>query len=325
MATVLGNPDRLGMVLSGTFEEFLSQEYHDNFFNEFVMLEQVAMNGRIKERVGGGTEYLEPLLYGRNPTAGSFRGYDEFDNTPADPFTDATYQMARNVVVVQISGEEIDRNSGKAKVIDVVESQVDLSMTSMYEEINRQLFADGTGNSGKDIDGIRSMITTGGIYAGIPRGTNPWWNPQEEAVGGPLALDGADGILRMWNDCGRGGGKMKPDMIITTQYAFEDYLLQMPPKFQYTPESKANIMFTNEGAWFKGARISWDHMAPSGRMFFINNGVIRYVVQKDLNFSGFVRKTGERDAQVADWIMVSQLTCNNARHLGVLTGITENV
>ena len=74
---------------------------------------------------------------------------------------------------------------------------------------------------------------------------------------------------------------------------------------------------------FKGIPVIFDRDCTSGYMYFLNSNNINLVVHQDADFSTGPFVTPEnQDVSTAMVLFQGNLTTNNRRKLGVLTGIT---
>src|SRR3990167_9078769 len=99
-----------------TLEMYCERTLRDNIFdsNAFFKL----LKEKSQTTVKGGNILLEPVIYGRNDTAGSYSGYDALTATPQEGFTNAQFAWKQNFAGIIISGLEDDiQNQGESAVI----------------------------------------------------------------------------------------------------------------------------------------------------------------------------------------------------------------
>lgn len=318
----VGNPNYDTALLTMTLEKFLSKQPADAVFEKLTLFEWLNAKGSVKKRVDGGVKLLVPLMYGKNSTAQSYRGYDVLDIAPQEGFTNAEFDMKQYNVAITISGREEELNAGEAQMIDLLEAKWDQARMSLRDLLNHDAYGDGTANNGKAITGLSLMIDSAGTYGNINRATNSWWAAQENAVDGPLVIDGEDGMRRMYNDCSLGKGAMVPDGILTTQELFERYEALMAPYLRYTVQGEASATFVHDNLKFRKAQLMWDEECPTGVMFFLNSQVIELRVKRDFTVVPFQRPINQ-DAKVAHVRWMGELVAKNCRHLGKMTGVTD--
>lgn len=316
-----GNPNYDTALLTSTMVKYLSKKPADTIFESLALYEWFNSKGGVKRRVDGGVKMLVPLMYAANSTVQSYRGYDLLDVSPQEGFTNAEFELKQYNGAVSISGREEALNSGEAAMFDLLDAKWEQLRMSFRDKLNRDMFGDGTGNGGKELTGLALMIDSAGTYGNIPRSTNTWWAAQETAVGGPLVVEGTNGMKRIYNDVSLGKGTMASDGIVTTQAIFEQYEALMAPYMRYTTSSEANAVFGSDNLKFRKAEMFWDHDCQAGIMYFLNSKVMELRVRKDFTVVPFAVPINQ-DAKVGHIRFMAEMICKNCRHVGKLTGIT---
>jgi len=317
-----GNPNYDTALLTMTLEKFLSKSPADTLFEDLALYDWLNSKKAIKRRVDGGIKMLEPLMYGANSTFMSYSGYDLLDVSPQEGFTNAEFTLKMYNISVSISGQEELLNSGEAQMLDLLEAKWDQARMSFRDGLNQDFFLDGSGNNSKEVTGLALMIDSTGTYGNIVRSSNSWWAAQETAVAGPLTIDGSSGMRRIYNDCSLGKGTMAPDGILTTQAVFEGYEGLMAPYLRYTTGSEANASFEHDNLKYRKATMFWDHDCQSGVMYFLQSKVMKLRMRRDMQVVPFVVPHNQ-DAKIGHVRSMLELTCNNCRHLGKLTGLSN--
>ena len=317
-----GNPNYDTALLTMTLEKFLERKAADTIFNAIPLFEWLNAKGQVKRKADGGTKLIEPLMYGKNSTVGSYTGYDKLDVAPQEGFTNAEYEWKQYSGAITISGREEEINAGEMQMLDLLENKWSQLEMSFQDLLNQHAFLDGSGNEGKDIVGLDLMVDSAGTYGNIPRSSNSWWSAHETAVGGPLQVDGQFGMRRMYNDTSRGKGQKLPDFGLTTQEIFEAYEQLMAPYLRYAVGGEANAVFKNNSLKFRGMTLMWDHECQDGVLYYLNSKHIKFVIKEGRDFTNesFV-KPHDQDAKTAKVLWMGALIANNCRHLGKMTGI----
>jgi hypothetical protein len=333
---MVGNPNYDTQLIATTIEIWLRGQPTDVFFGELPLVKWLNKHTKIKK--SGGLKYLEPLTTGAASAVGSYSGYDLLDLTPSEGLTNAEFEPKHYYGTVSFANTDLMKNKGKAKMIDIVDAEVERTKTTLADRLNGDFYLDGTLNGGKNVTGLAAMIAASGTYGNISRTTYSWWRSQVTAVGGALQVGGSSGMRRMHNDCGLGMKRMRPDGILTTQAIFEAYESMMDAQFRYSNSDKPRVGFADQDLVFRNAELMWDEDCPSGYMYWLNSKVMKLVVEPqrdggvdgdDEGDSGDFR-LGEwqtpvnQDAKIARIYWTGNLTCRNPRHLGVMTGLTNS-
>jgi hypothetical protein len=311
----MSNPN-FDALLSTTLANYRDQ-LTDNVFTDRVLTNHLMSKGRIR-MVNGGTKIVEPLIYGQNSTVASYSGYDTIALTAQGGITAAEYEWKQYAASIAISGIEEAKNNGEQEIINLLEAKIMQAEESMREGFNTMFFGDGTGNSGKNWEGLGSLIESGNTVGGINSATagNEYWRSYEENTAGALTLAQ---MATAYNTVSVGNDH--PDLILTTRALFEKYESLLQPQLRYTDTKTADAGFQN--LLFKAAPVVYDTAAPAGNMFFINSKYLTLVGHSGKWFqqTEFVRPEN-LDARYALIMCYGNLTCRNRKKQGKLTAKT---
>jgi len=303
-------------LLSTTLANYRKQ-LTDNVFTARPLTYFLMDKGRIR-MLDGGTKIVEPLIYGQNSTVASYSGYDTLSLTAQEGITAAEYDWKQYAVSIAISGIEEAKNNGEAAVLNLLEAKVMQAEESMREGFNQMFFSNGTGNSGKNWNGLGNLVSSVGTVGGINRATagNEFWRSYVNANAGALTLGK---MTTAYNTTSVGNDH--PDMVLTTQTLFEKYESLLQPQLRYTDTKTADAGFQN--LLFKAAPVAYDVHCPAGYMYFLNSKYLTLVGHSGKWFSNtdFVRPEN-MDARYALIMCYGNLTVRNAAKQGVITDAT---
>ena len=108
-------------------------------------------------------------------TAQWYNGYDVLLNPAIDLFADAWFEPKMVVVPIILSKQEILNNQGEAQLMDVLDSYMAAAERALEDAMDAALHAAG---GGKQLTGLQTAIPTAnttGVYGGIDRAQNTWW------------------------------------------------------------------------------------------------------------------------------------------------------
>ena len=303
-------------LLSTTLANYRDQ-LTDNIFTARPLTYFLQDKGRMR-MLNGGTKIVEPLIYGTNATVGSYSGYDSIALTAQAGITAAEYDWKQYAASIAISGIEEAKNNGEQEIINLLEAKIMQAEESMREGFNQMFFSDGTGNSGKDWNGLGNLVEASGTVGGINRATsgNEYWRSYEENTATALTLaqmSTAYNSVSVGND--------HPDMVLTTQTLFEKYEALLQPQLRYTDTKTADAGFQN--LLFKAAPVVYDEHCTAGIVYFLNSKYLTLVGHSGKWFeqTAFVRPE-DLDARYALIMCYGNLTCRNAAKQGKLTAKT---
>ena len=308
-----GNPN-FDALLSTTLANYRDQ-LTDNIFTARPLTYFLQDRGRIR-MLNGGTKIVEPLIYGTNSTVASYSGFDSLSLTPQQGISAAEYEWKQYAASITISGIEEAKNNGEQEIINLLEAKIMQAEESMREGFNQMFFGSGTGNSGKDWNGLGNLVEASGTVGGIDRSTESWWRSYEDNGAGALTLaqmSTAYNTVSVGND--------HPDMILTTQTLFEKYESLLVSNLRFTDTRTADAGFQN--LLYKAAPVVYDVHCDTGVMYFLNSKYLTLVGHTNKWFAqtSFVSPE-DVDAKYALILCYGNLTCRNAKKQGKLTAKT---
>jgi len=302
----------------------------DNIFDVFPFLSWlngklgIAQRGStVKRVVDGGESIVEHLLYAANTTVNSYSGAELIDTTLQEGHTIARYNWKQYAGTVGITGLERRSNMGEAQLIALLQAKISQLEMSFRNTMSEDAHATSSANSGKDLTPIGLIVegsdSTVGSLSGGPTGTFTWWTAEETASAGSFAATGLSKMRSMYNTLSFGNDK--PDFCMTDQNVFEYYEKSLQPQERFTDNKVADAGFLN--LTFKGIPIVFDRDCQSGTMYFLNSKYLSFVVHKDADMatSPFVSPENQ-DVTTSKMIWQGNLTTNNRRKLGKISGIT---
>jgi len=307
--------------IMATTIESRTRKIADNVTNNNALLAKLKKNGRIKT-FSGGTKILQELSFAENNNAGWYSGYDLLPVGVSDVLSAAEYDIKQAAVPVVISGLEQLQNSGREKMIDLMESRLEVAEATMANLICGGLYSDGTAAGGKQIDGLEAAIPvdpTAAAYGGIDGGTFTFW---QNAVSDQTAANGLDPTKiqgywnLLWAELVR--GMERPDLIMADTTVWNAYIASLQAQQRFTNTDSGDAGFATvkfmdadvclDGGIYNGANGSG---APAGTAFFLNTKYVHYRPHADRNMvplSPNRRYATNQDAEVQIMAWAGNLT-----------------
>ena len=312
-----GNPD-FNAILSTTLQNY-QPTLVDNIFKDLVLLNHMNSKGRVKMEEGG-TSIVEPLMYAVNGTASSYSGYDAIDLTPQDGISAANYQWKQMAASIAISGIEEAQNRGTEAIIKLLNAKIMQAEMSVKSDLNSMLYSDGTGNGGKDFNGLGNIVATvNNTVGGIDASANTWWNPYQDTSAATLSLQD---MGKVYNNASKGNDV--PDIIVTNEDLFSKYESLLTQNVRYQDVAKANAGFQN--LMFKQTPVVFDLAlaadTSAAPMYFLNTKYLKLVGMNGHWFNTTDFQSGTVagiDARYALVLAFGELTCSNRSRQGYLT------
>ena len=304
-----------------------AQMFADNVTNKNSLLRRLKERGNVR-LLSGGRTIVRELDYAENSTFQYYSGYEVLNTDASDVLSAAEYSWRQASVNVLINGLEERQNSGEAAILDLLESRIKNAMRTMANNISTGVYSDGTGTSGKEIDGLQAIVadapatgTVGGINAA---NFSFWQNFSFDATtdGGNAAT--ASNIIgymnTVYNTVIRGTDK--PDLIPADLNYFGFYQDALQSQQRFTND---NAKGGADGGFvelmYASAPVILDDGSgiPTNHMYFLNTEFLSLDIHEDANFAPKGGKESfNQDATLVPVIFMGNLTCSNRERQGVL-------
>jgi hypothetical protein len=304
-----------------------TRKVQDNVTKNNAILMRLKQKGKIR-LFDGGDGINEELSYSENGNATWYSGADVLGVGAQDVLTSAVYTMKLLACAVVITGEDELKNSGEARIIDLLGQRIVNAEGTMANKVAQGLYSDGTTYGGKTLTGLDAAVPqdpTTGTYGGINRATtgNEFWRSQLYDPASTPTSSTIQGYMNaLWALCVR--GKDHPDLIMAgaTNWATFTASLQLLQRFS-SPEV-GDLGFP--ALKFMGADVVLDggiggYSDPED-MYFLNTNYLHFRPHKDRNMVpiGKKRESLNQDVTVQILGFAGNLTCSGAQFQGRLKG-----
>jgi hypothetical protein len=317
----------------------------DNILDGNVLTSRLLKNPRVWR---GGVSIEVPVFLSTSAAPGisalgSYSGFDTFNVTQENVKQRATFTPSQLYVSIPISGIQRAVNQGDAAVLDLIATEMEFRANALKDEMGRQLYLDGTGNSGKDILGLVAAVDDGTnvvTYGGISRATYQNWRGTVTAQSGNLSLPN----LAADFDAATFGNET-PTIMVTTPAVFTIYEALLTPTtshmysmndFRLTADGLVRIGGTvaaNQGfraLTFRGIPFVADARCPSGHIFTLNENHISFYVipqpEREVR-AGFAwtgwKEPVNQDAIIGQLLWYGQLVCDSPTRNALRTDVTS--
>ena len=306
-----------------------SGELADNLTQNNAILQRLNSKGNIRP-FSGGNVILEEIMYNDPSTnnANSYSGYEVLNISPDSPISAAQYKIAQYADSVTMSGLEMLQNSSKEAIIDLLDGRMQVSEARLLNRISGDLYGDGTGNGGKNLDGLGAAVSatpTTGTYGGINRANWTFW--QNQITTGATS---ATTILAAMTSASikQIRGTDKADLIVAGNTLYTYYVGALQAIQRIASEESGASGFAS--LKFYGGGTSADVVLGGGYgaqetatyMYMLNTNYISFRPHKERNFVpiGGERQSINQDAIVKLYGWAGNLTTSNSFLQGLLTG-----
>ena len=306
-----------------------SGELADNLTQNNPILQRLNQKGNVRP-FSGGNVILEEIMYDDSTTnnANSYSGYEVLNIAPDSPISAAQYKIAQYADAVTMSGLEMLQNSSKEAIIDLLDGRMQVSEARLLNRISGDLYGDGTGNGGKNLDGLGAAVAavpTSGTYGGINRATWSFW--QNQITTGATS---STTILAAMTTAAikQIRGTDKADLIVAGNTLYSYYVGALQAIQRIAAEESGAAGFAS--LKFYGGGTSADVVLGGGYgsqetatyMYFLNTNYLFLRPHKERNFVpiGGERQSINQDAIVKLYGWAGNLTTSNSFLQGLLTG-----
>ena len=306
-----------------------SGELADNLTQNNAILQRLNQKGNVRP-FSGGNVILEEIMYDDSTTnnANSYSGYEVLNIAPDSPISAAQYKIAQYADAVTMSGLEMLQNSSKEAIIDLLDGRMQVSEARLLNRISGDLYGDGTGNGGKNLDGFGAAVAavpTSGTYGGINRATWTFW--QNQITTGATS---STTILAAMTTAAikQIRGTDKADLIVAGNTLYSYYVGALQAIQRIAAEESGAAGFAS--LKFYGGGTSADVVLGGGYgsqetatyMYFLNTNYLFLRPHKERNFVpiGGERQSINQDAIVKLYGWAGNLTTSNSFLQGLLTG-----
>jgi hypothetical protein len=275
----------------------------------------------------GGRDIRVPVQLSLNETVGSYAGADSLDITHQDTDNYALYgvrQVSGSLVIV---GREQRANKGEAAIYSLLQSKIMNLENSLRMNISEQIYSDGTGNGGKDIDGLAAMVNQS-TFAGLNPATYGAWRPGGAAgVDATAGRTGYDTTSDNFDDAGGmsrlralyinvSHGNDQPDGIFLPVTLWSELSALLETNVRYADVQEAGRGF--QTLFFEGAQVYWDHDMPALSSYLLNSRHIAFMRDSEGDFTwiGEGQRPIDQDTFVRHMLVEGNLVTDNRRMLG---------
>lgn len=313
-----------------------SRTIRDNVSKNNALLAQLERKGRVKT-VSGGDVILEEISFQANGNGGAYSGYDLLPVAAQDVISAAQFSLKQYAVPVVISGLEMLQNSGKEKLIDLMEARLEVAENTMRNLITQGIYGDGNGYSGKAITGLDAAVEATATanqtatYGGISRSTWSFWRNYcvtSQDISSATKVQNVTNVA--WANLVRGSDR--PDLIIMDTNYWKDFIASLQALQRFTSASSASLGFPSID--YMGADVVLDGgiggyagsgVSTEGTAYLLNTNFLKWRPHKDRNMVPLApnkRFSVNQDAEVQILGFAGNLTCSGSQFQGRILATT---
>lgn len=306
-----------------------SKKLADNVENNNALLARLRNKGN-KRPISGGDKIVQEIAFAENATTQWYSGYEVLDTSPNDEISAAEYNIKQASAAITMSGLEMLKNAGKEKMIDLMQSRIEIGEKSLRNKISTGIYSDGTADGGKQMTGLQALVSdspTTGTVGGISRADYEFWRNQrwdwsaETGSPTPGATTIQNAMNTLYGRCQRGSDVV--DLIVTDEIYWAYYLASLQDRQRFDGDSSladlgfVTIKYMTADVVLDGG-IGGD--CPSEHMYFLNTDYLFYRPHSSREFVpiGGERQSTNQDAIVKLLVWAGNMASNGIQFQGVL-------
>jgi uncharacterized protein YaiE (UPF0345 family) len=227
----------------------------DNVTKNNALLTLLKDKGMIQTDADGGYEIAIPLTYAENSTYQRMTGFDTYDISQSDVITTAKFDWREVALSVTASGRELNQNNGKARMIKLVDTRVDVAMATAANNMSIDIYSDGSLSN--QIGGLAHLVQSAGTgtVGGIDSSTYTFWQNKVQEMSDPTAFANLKADMNsLWLKTCRGSDKT--DLCVLTHDLFSVYEGGLQDLQRYGDSKMASLGF--EALKYKSASVIFD-------------------------------------------------------------------
>lgn len=314
--------DQYDALLTTTLRNYLPR-LRDNITRSNKLLAWLRANGRMNMQDGGERVQI-PLMHAQNSTADFYSGYGQLDTTAQDGITSAFYEWAQASVSITISRKEERQNSGRHRLLNLLQAKTMQAEVSLEEILNNAMVS-GRITSGSSADLGEFSARVGRLDSGasgplpltaiidatptrsrtdmgnINPNTHGFWANQAVDSGASDFAGLKQDMMNVYLRCSRGTGG-RPDLLLGDEIAWRQYWAALDNQERYivTAPRTIDILGGTEALAFRQAAFVWDEVVPDVKtnadvvdsigtialstINFINSQAMEFITDTQTNF-----------------------------------------
>lgn len=293
----------------------------DNVLTHNALLFRLKQKGQIKKGSGGRT-IVEPLIYGTNSSVQWYQDYDTFTPPTSGQaiFDGAEYQWKQCGGFISWTGKEERMNTGEEERFDIVEVRIKQLQAQLNNTVATSIFSDGTQGAGKELTGLKVIVsdtpTSAGTVGGIDQVANSWWQNKVNSHAAVTSSNVQGFMNTTWLNTIR--NKDKPDIIVAGNLYFSSYWASLQSIQRIGSPEMADAGFMS--LKYMDADCVFDVNCDTKHAYFLDTDALflRTISDRSAGFEvGTERTIVNADYKVVPVFFMGNFTCNRRAGMAV--------
>lgn len=206
-----------------TTQDKIVPKTFDNFLSDSFATFRFVGNGR----KWSGESLKFPVKLAKNTQGGSFSGMDQHGVDAVETRKFLTYRIKAYEIPVAVPGLDRLVNATEAQVINLVKTEMESSAQDGMDDVAEMFYADGSGNSSKDFEGVENLIDDTTDVGEQSRSTYPTLASTVLDFNGLMTLTK---LATMYSGASGGSAqKQKPTVILSDETVWDLYESLLSP------------------------------------------------------------------------------------------------
>lgn len=258
------------------------KQFADNVSNSNAITALLRQGNRIRV-IDGGKAISCPLSYAEE-TFAWYTGTELLSRAVKETISEADYAPANAVASVTLSGPDLAKNSGRERVLNLLEGKMDNAENTMKNNITKAVYGDGT--VAKSFAGLKAFVTNDGTgtVGGIDAGTWTFWKNQFGSVARATGLQYPalkTAMNALWMKLVR--GTEHPDLLVFDAEFYSTYESGLQENQRYADARLGALGF--ETLKYKQAAVVFDGAATGlTGGYYLNTKYMKLEVYSGRNF-----------------------------------------
>jgi len=214
-----------------TTQDKIVPKVFDNFLSDSFATFRFVGNGR----KWSGESMKFPVKLAKNTQGGSFSAMDTHGVDAVETRQFLTYRLKAYEIPVAIPGLDRLVNATEAQVINLVKTEMESSAQDGMDDVAEMFYADGSGNSSKDFEGVENLIDDTTNVGEQSRSTYPTLVSEVLDFNGTMTLTK---LATVFSGASAGSAaKQKPTIILSDETVWDLYESLLSPTVQANYEA----------------------------------------------------------------------------------------
>ncbi len=321
----MASPNATFTELASTTFRKHAKDVKDNVSKNNALCRRLMDKGQHRNE-DGGLSINQALDYQANGTYQRYSGYDVLNISASEVITNAEFQWRQIAINVVASGEELRKNSGDSRIVNLVKSKMKNAIRTFKNNFSADLYSDGT--LPNQINGLQALVSDTGLgtVGGIDSSAFPFWRNIVQSAAAPLQGGGAitpsattieSLMLPLYLALTRADDQ--PDLIVASNdyYTFFEASQTSLKRYNDTQSGKAGFV----SLLYKKAEVVFDGGSgiPDAHMYFLNTDYLELVAHTDADLAVMDEmKPYNQDAAVVPVLWMGNLVVSNRSLQGVM-------